>query len=252
VSTNNAVVDGIDLSGVSGEGGILVQATGVTIKNSKVRFISTDFSAPNADGGAHPTVVQDSEIDCDQTPFPGIGVSTAIYYGNYTLTRVEVRDCENGLDMGDGHVNVTDSWWHDLAQCPNSGCSPAGGPNDLHTGVVQGNPGVNNTFQHNFMEAINEADCTPAGNYDDGSCNGSGVIGYNNLGGGSNNVLIKRNALRGGGSSIRCPSLSSTNFVVTENIMWPQFNSVGLSDDCAAYDAGDNRNAVTNAILDLT
>jgi hypothetical protein len=250
VTTPNTVVSGIDLTGVSGEGGILVQTTGVTIKNSKVRFIDTDFVAPNADNGAHPTVVQDTEINCDQVH---TNISTAVYYGNYTLQRVYVHDCENGLDMGSGHVQVYNSYWRHLYQCPitNSLCiepSP-------HTGVVQGDPGANSTMTHNWMEAINLADCVLVPGitsiYDNGHCNGSGVIGWNNQGGGSNNVLIKQNMLFGGGTSIRCPPLASTNFVVTDNRMHPEYNSTGLSDDCAAYDAHNNRDASTGAILTL-
>jgi hypothetical protein len=245
VTTPNAIVSGIDLTGVSGEGGILVQATGVTIKNSKVRFIDTDFAAPNADGGAHPTVIQDTEINCDQVH---TNISTAVYYGNYTLQRVHVHDCENGLDMGSGHVQVYNSYWHHLYMCPDPACPEPGSP---HTGVVQGDPGINSTMTHNWMEAINLTDCVPLTNYDDGHCNASGVIGWNNLGGGSNNVLIKQNMLKGGGTSIRCPSLASTNFLVTNNRMYPEYNSTGLSDDCAAYDAHDNRDARTGAILTL-
>ncbi|HSX42850.1 MAG TPA: hypothetical protein VLF59_02070 [Candidatus Saccharimonadales bacterium] len=245
VTTPNAVVSGIDLTGVSGEGGVLVQATGVTIKNSKVRFVDVDFAAPNADGGAHPTVIQDTEINCDQVH---TGISTAVYYGNYTLQRVHVHDCENGLDMSAGHVQVYNSYWHHLYMCPDPACPEPGSP---HTGVVQGDPGANSTMTHNWMEAINLSDCVPLTNYDDGHCNASGVIGWNNLGGGSNNVLIKQNMLKGGGSSIRCPSLASTNFVVTDNRVYAAYNSTGLSDDCAAYDAHDNRDAGTGAVVTL-
>jgi hypothetical protein len=244
-NTPNEVISGINLTGVSGEGGILVQATGVTIKNSKVRFINTDYAAPNADNGAHPTVIQDTEINCDQVH---TNVSTAVYYGNYTLQRVKVHDCENGLDMGSGHVQVYNSYWYHLYMCPDPACPEPGSP---HTGVVQGDPGANSTMTHNWMEAINLSDCVPATNYDDGHCNASGVIGWNNLGGGSNNVLIKQNMLKGGGTSIRCPSLSSTNFVVTDNRMHPEYNNTGVSDDCAQYDAHNNRDATTNAIINL-
>jgi len=259
VTVNNTVVDGIDLTGVSGEGGILVEATGVTIKNSKVRFILTDFAAPNADGGAHPTVIQDTEINCQQAL--GSGIATAVYYGNYTLNRVKIHDCENGLDLGSGHVIATDSYWYHLYMCPTSDCLPeATAP---HSGVVQGAPGVNDTLQHNWMEAINESECKPFSSsdiysgYGDGHCNASGTIGWNNLGSGSNNDLIKRNMIKGGGSSIRCPQLPSTNFVITENLFHPEYNdpaqhATGLSDDCAPYDAGDNRDARDNSILALT
>lgn len=258
VTTNGAVIDHINLTGLSGEGGILVRASNVTIKNSKVRFVNMDDASATSDT-AHPTVIQDTEIDCQQGS--GSGISTAFVYGNYTLLRVNVHDCENGLDMSAGHVAISDSWWHNLYMCPTSDCLPES--TAPHSGVIQGDPGVSSTVQHNFMEAINESVCTaynPANDFTgigDGHCNASGVIGWNNQGSGSNNVLIKRNALRGGGTTIRCPQLPSTNFHVTENLMWPEFNDpalhgTGLSDDCAPFDDGDNRNGATNAILTLS
>lgn len=260
VTTNNAVIDGIDLTGVTGEGGILVEATGVTIKNSKVRFIITDFSAPIADNGAHPTVVQDTEIDCRRTD-GGSRIATAAYYGFYELNRVKVHDCENGLDLASGKVNIHDSYWYHLYMCPTADCLPD--PPAPHTGVVQGAPGDDAVIQHNWMEAINVADCSayvagsPNTGYGDGRCNASGVIGYNNTGSGTDNVLIKRNALKGGGSTIRCPQLPSTNVHITDNRMWSEYNDpaqhgTGLSDDCAPFDDGDNRDGATNALLTLT
>jgi len=250
VATPNAVVSGIDLTKVSGEGGILVQATGVTIKNSKVRFVDVDFAAPNADGGAHPTVIQDTEFDCNQAV---TNISTAVYYGNYTLRRVKVHDCENGLDMGAGHVYAYDSYWYHLYQCPIN--NPLCTEPSPHTGVVQGDPGANSTMTHNWMEAINLADCVLVPGitniYNNGHCNGSGVIGWNNQGGGSNNVLINRNMMVGGAETIRCPKLTSTNFVVTDNRMHPEYNIAGVSSLCAPYDAHDNRDATTNAIIHL-
>jgi len=257
VATNNAVVNGVDLvTGNSGEGGILVQATGVTIKNSKVRFVDTDFNAPNADGGAHPTVVQDTEIDCQQAA--GSGIATAVYYGNYTLTRVNVHGCENGLDMGAGHVTVQDSYFHDLYMCPTRDCLPEN--TAPHTGVVQGDPGNYSTLRHNTMTAINLADCSPYNasdpfsGYGDGHCNGSGVIGWANVGTSLvHDVLIQNNLLTGAGTTIRCPDgTRSTRFSVTGNLMHPEYNSTGLSDDCADEDAHDNHDATTGALLNLT
>lgn len=128
VTTAGAVIDGRDISGQ-----VVVNAPNVTIRNSRIRSTAFRPVQNNSTG----LTIQDVEIDGLDANGDCFGNSNA------TLIRVNMHDCENGLNVS-GDVTVTDSWIHDLDS-----------DNGAHTDGAQFNQGATDiVFRHNVIEPV--------------------------------------------------------------------------------------------------
>jgi hypothetical protein len=204
VSTNNAVVDSIQLLDAC----VVVTGTGVTIKNSKLGCVIVDGGAAGTRGNP-PLTIQDTEIICP------IGTwNTGFRFDNTNLVRVNIHDCENGMDIG-FDVTITDSYIHDLHD--DGGVS-------FHNDGIQGTPD-NVTIEHNRIYGIDTS-----------------AIGFNSSAAGD--VLIKNNLLAGGSYALYCPTSGTSNFQVIDNhfstIFWPNVGKFGAVTDCAGETGSGN------------
>lgn len=128
VTNPNAVVDGKNITG-----SLLVRASGVTIRNSRIQGrINNDF------GG-----VNNSFTMTDSTVGPDSGCTTveAIGYGNYTLTRVRVKNFVDGPRVSGSNVLIQDSF---ITTCKSAGA---------HGDGIQGYyGGTNVVIKHNTVD----------------------------------------------------------------------------------------------------
>lgn len=214
VRTNNAVVNAVSTSEC-----IIVRASGVTIRNSKIGCVRVEGDAANP--ANPPLTIQDTEIVC-----PIGSWNTGIRFSNFTAIRVNIHGCENGLDIGD-HVTLRDSYIHDLATGP-----------DLHTDGIQSSDGSNSIIEHNTIYGADTS-----------------AININHDAGGpqTHDVVITRNLVAGGGYALYCPIPPTTNFRIVGN----QFSTVfsmkvgqfGPTNGCAGEIQSDNVYHETGAPL---
>lgn len=203
-NTTNEVIDAMNITGC-----VLVSASGVTIKNSKVACI--DIIEPSAAStiGNPPLTIQDVDIVCN-------GGGKGIKEQNFTATRVDISNCEDGIFV-DTDATITDSYIHDLA-------SGSG----FHNDGIQGGDGTNVTIQHNNISSIDTS-----------------AININNNAAGPNtaNTLIKENKLflgNGGAYEMYCPIPSTTNYHIDDNAFVDNAAILGLSTDCAGESSSGN------------
>jgi hypothetical protein len=124
-STNNAVYDGLDISGT-----VTVTATNVTIKNSRISNVG--FFGVDIEGGS--VTLQNVEIDCGRTGTKGI------LNGNFTAIGVNIHNCEDGVFAG-GDFTIRDSYIHDLATSETA-----------HNDGIQAIDAINITIEHNRVD----------------------------------------------------------------------------------------------------
>lgn len=131
VTQDGTVIENSDITGE-----VVVQASNVTIRCSRIRF-SGLRGVTNFDGGG--TLIDRVDIggtgqsNCDGT-VAGTG---------YTLRRVNLHDCEDGAKVGTG-VTVEDSYVHDMALPSGAhadglqlmGCCSSSGSSTVTSGVV--------------------------------------------------------------------------------------------------------------------
>ena len=171
-------------------GCIQISAPGVVIRNSKISC-GGNYAVYVDDKTSTQTVVtiEDSEIDCKGTP-GSAGVGEA----DFTVRRVEITNCENGLDVNQNAV-IEDNYVHDLY---NSGSSHSDGlqfgtGHWNGSGYVCGSGCVNNvTIRHNTIYGMGA----------DGSFGTSAIIDHSF--GSNTNILIDSNLLAGGAVALYC------------------------------------------------
>lgn len=199
-------------------GCITINAANVTIRKSLIECASGNAVQIDDDGnpaGGRSVTIEDSEIDCTANAGQS-GISEA----DYTLTRVEVRSCENGCDAN-RDITIQDSWLHALdngaADPHEDGCQLAAGHFE-GAALVDGTKNV--TFTHNTIDGHNK----------DNSIGTSAII--SNPGAGLDvNTLIQNNHLISGGTTLYCPRPGQgTNYRILSNSFTP---SINLDDDCA-------------------
>lgn len=201
VSTAGQVIDGRDVRGC-----IILQAAGITVRNSKAECIIIDTTA-SLNGARHTFV--DSEIRCDPS-----GWATGIRFGNFNALRLDISNCENGMDIS-RNVSLRDSYIHDLYQ--------GNGSDDPHSDGIQGEV-RDSVIEHNTIYAFT------------GTVQGtSAIIASGSTGG---NMLIRNNLMAGGAYTLYCPRASGVpSFQVVNNrfstISSPKVGAFGPSDDCA-------------------
>ncbi|MEY2849305.1 MAG: hypothetical protein RI885_1972 [Actinomycetota bacterium] len=101
------VVNGFDV-----RGRIVVEAPGVTIRNSVVRGAPSGYSTPTyliVNWGQAGLTVIDSEI-APTTPGPYVN---GVVGNNYTLTRVDIHHVIDSANILGDHVTIRESWLHD-------------------------------------------------------------------------------------------------------------------------------------------
>ena len=199
----------------------MVTAYGVTIKNSKVGCV-IDRRVPPPTPRTRRLTIQDTEIVCP------IGAwNTGIRFSNFTAIRVNIHDCENGLDIGN-HVTLRDSYIHDLATGP------------THTDGIQSGDGstrrsstTRSTVSIHRRSTSTTTQAVPT----------------------THNVLIKDNLLAGGGWTLYCPSpatttsrSSTTSFSTNFS---PKVGQFGPATDCAGEIQSGNVYHETGAPLNL-
>jgi hypothetical protein len=232
----DTTVTGIDHSADSPTddvGCLVVRATGVTIRNSRVRCIVTE-SAADANGATPRLTIEDSEIDCQRNPPTADGPGTGIVWQNFDALRVDIQGCENALDMV-RNASLKESYIHDMVQCATFDCVEP----DSHTDGIQSGDSSGLVIEHNNISVVN-LPCPDVGGVGDGRCAGTGSVNLNHAANGPSNTLVKNNLLLGGSEWIYCPG-ATTNWQVTGNHLSNAWTGHAPStSNCANEDQGDN------------
>jgi hypothetical protein len=214
IRTSGTVIDGLDVNGC-----IIVRASNVTIKNTRVRqngecwggAIDTDYGPY---GGI---LIQDVEVDGRRMN----GGAPIIGAAGYTCIRCNVHDGGHGFHMTKDVV-IVDSWVHDLW-----------GSGGAHNDGVLSNGGSNFVVRHNTLL------CDvgfPGNDSPGGGC--SGAVALFGDFGQVDDVLVEDNLFVGGaycvfaGSGYNKPYPNSTNIRFVNN----QFGRQSPSwDQCGIY-----------------
>jgi hypothetical protein len=217
-----------------------VAAGGVVIKNSYItcpNSITVNCSDQGTCGrSATPLTIQDSEIDCTGNGSTGIvGQGSAISEANFTLRRVNIHGCENGLDINQ-NVDIQDSYIHDLYNDPV--VPPPDGAHadgmqfaaDHWSGSAWVSGSLNVTIKHNTIYGMGWKSNGTGFDF------GTSAIITNR--GGDTNILIQDNLLAGGAVSLYCEQgAKGTNYRVITNHFstkyGPNVGAFGPSTDCS-------------------
>lgn len=267
ITTNDTVIDSKDVHGC-----LVIQASGVIIKNSYVHFSGDCGPAlilSDDAGGATPDVtIQDSTLDCGTGWPDATKGSTAIGSAFITVLRADISGCENAGDFNQ-EIDIQDSYVHDLMQCTAAECGggdgshtdgfqmacghyvPGSGTHTIcGTSLLNYLPGAFNVLiKHNTIFSLKIGASTPEP--DESFYTTSAIIG--NVGGasGDTNVTVTQNLLAGGGFTMQCDKggLSGNNYSVTDNHFTTRFISTvgffGPSAECA-----DETGPVTGNVYD--
>lgn len=221
VTVDGTVIDGLEVAGC-----ISVEATGVTVRNTRAQCITTGSSPRARDPMSPRLTIEDCEVVC-----PDMDGTTAIGDRNINVYRVNIHGCENGFDM-DSDAEIHDSYIHDLHQSVIA-----------HTDGLQSAVGTNLVIDHNRFYAETPGACgDPSGHTAD--CGGTSAININNTAAGpmSANTTVSHNLVAGGAYTLYCPVPQTLNFRVVDNqwstIFYPNGGAYGTSSDCRATMAG--------------
>lgn len=136
VTTASAVVEGLEV-----EGGIIVEAPDVVIRNTLVRGEQRNLIDCDARKGCDRLVIEDTTIvGTGPRCLNGIGFSL------YTARRVEISGCQDGA-KANGSVTIEDSWIHGLRRVEtDEGAS--------HNDGIQSTGGAGVVIRGNRIEGI--------------------------------------------------------------------------------------------------
>ncbi|NYD21552.1 right-handed parallel beta-helix repeat-containing protein [Kineococcus aurantiacus] len=169
ITTPGTVLDGVTVKGC-----LVVKASGVTVRNSKVVCRAKGRQLAVAVGeGVTGFVVEDTEIDAT-------GTDVGVGWGNYTLRRVNLHGSADGARWGT-NVTIEDSWIHDMSR-----------EDGLHSDAVQTTSARDVVIRHNTLD--------PSSNGD--PLNSAVMIGTETGQRSLKNVLIERNFLGGGSYTV--------------------------------------------------
>jgi hypothetical protein len=199
-------------------GCIEIAAPGVVIRDSRISCSGSAVYSGDGDYAGSGLVIEDSEIDCRG------GGGTAVGEANYTLRRVNIHGCENGLDVNQ-NVTIEDSYIHDLYEGGDShtdGIQLASGHFENGTLVAASR---NVTIRHNTIYGVG----------DNGAFGTSAIISNK---GGDRDILIQGNLLAGGAYTLYCEQgANGTNYRVLDNHFstrfGPKVGAFGASTDCS-------------------
>ncbi len=210
------------ISGKIINGEINVMAGGVVIKNSIVH--GGVYSDDKLMHGKVGVVVEDSEIDCGGR----IG-SSGVGEANFTLRRVEITQCENGIDANQ-NILIEDSYIHDLSH---NGADPHEDGIQLGQGFWDGAGFVSNGLRNII---VRHTTIFGMGDPSDTSFGTSAWIGGAI---GADGILLESNLLAGGAYTIYCARQGEnpTSYKIINNHFTTRFKSTvgyyGISADCA-------------------
>jgi hypothetical protein len=105
--------DGTVIDGKYHHGIIEVAADDVTIRNSVVCGTGPHIVLSRGSDLVIENSIVRGERGGVQDPETGTPCQAAVAFGNYTIRRSEITDCNDGLKIG-GVVEVQDSWFHDM------------------------------------------------------------------------------------------------------------------------------------------
>ncbi len=136
VTEANAVVEGVEV-----DGGITVQAPGVTIRNSLVRGDISNVIDCDSDNGCEDLLIEDTTVI-------GTGPScqNGIGFNRYTARRVDISGCIDGA-KANGFTTIEDSWIHDLRRVEKDGEAS-------HNDGIQSTGGQDIVLRGNRIDAI--------------------------------------------------------------------------------------------------
>ena len=162
-----AVVDGLDVDGC-----VDVRASGVTIRNTRIRCDNPVGGLAVAVGsGGKGLTLESVEVD-------GRGTSgVCVGWGEYTLRKVDLHGCADGARFGN-RVTVEDSWIHDLARI-----------GTLHPDALQTTSGSDVVVRHNTLDARSSS-----GDFGNAALMLGSELGAKRL----TRVVVERNFLDGG------------------------------------------------------
>jgi hypothetical protein len=178
-------------------GCVQVRAANVTFRNVLFNAAGCFWGVQSLSTGLS---IVDSEITCGGANGTGIGSA------GFALLRVDIHNCENGLDVGT-NASLVDSWIHDMET-----------DNGAHTDGVQIGEGSKNLiFRHNTI-----AMAAPGAT--------SAIISWDEGGTQQQNVAIDGNLLSGGTYTLYCPRQGTSDTRVTNNRFGPY--EYKYSDSC--------------------
>ncbi len=188
VSTPGAVVDGLDIDGC-----VLVTASDVTIRNSRIRCGQPTGGVAVRVSGAQNLVIEDTEIDGLGTAQVGVGWSA------YTLRRVNIHGVADGARFGSG-VTIESSWIHDMVSI-----------GTLHADALQTTTASNTVIRGNYLDPRNRA----TGAFHNAAIMLGSETGTRTV----RNVLIEGNVLGGGNFSVNVRGdINAETVVVRDNV----------------------------------
>ncbi|MEM8903566.1 MAG: hypothetical protein AAGF02_07690 [Actinomycetota bacterium] len=136
VTEPNTIVEGVEV-----DGGITVQAGGVTIRNAIVRGDVVNVIDCDTDNGCEDLLIEDTTvIGTGERCQNGIG------FNRYTARRVDISGCVDGA-KAHGFTVIEDSWIHDLRRIEGEGDSS-------HNDGIQSTGGEDIVIRGNRIEAI--------------------------------------------------------------------------------------------------
>jgi hypothetical protein len=238
ISAEDTVIDSKEIDDC-----LNITADNVTIRNSVITCPSS-IAINHVDDATRGTIlIEDSEIDCGDTN--GTGFAEA----DFTLIRVEIRGCGDGMSINQ-NVLVEDSL---IWKMTNVGADPHSDNiqfgcghyvDGTTTGVCDAGyhgGALNITVRHSTLYAA-EAD----GTLTDKTITRNGGTNVDT------NILYEENLLSGGGTTLHCFDGDSPTELVRDNhfstLYEPEF---GWSDGCSEEDAGGNVVHETDEPLDL-
>ncbi len=136
VTEANAIVEGVEV-----DGGITVQAPGVTIRNSLVRGDVVNVIDCDSDNGCEDLLIEDTTIIGT-----GEACQNGIGFNRYTARRVDISGCIDGA-KAHGFTVIEDSWIHDLRRVEGDGDS-------THNDGIQSTGGEDIVLRGNRIDAI--------------------------------------------------------------------------------------------------
>ena len=185
VTQPGTVIDGLDVSGC-----IIVRASNVTIKNTRVRGSSCD-NGHNIDTGYGQysgIVIQDVEIDGRNANAFGAGIGNS----GFTCLRCNIHNVGQGANISD-NVVIQDSWIHDVYYA-----------NGSHNEPVVSNGGSNLVIRHNTL----------SGNPTNGTSSALSLYGdFDQI----RNVLVENNLFNGGSYCVYAGSVPGKPYPVAAN-----------------------------------
>lgn len=186
------VLNGNQSYGIAGQAIVNTTINGcTTVRAPNVTFRNVRFNASGCFWGVQSLSsglsIVDSEITCGGANGTGIGSA------GFSLLRVDIHNCENGLDVG-SNASMVDSWIHDMET-----------DNGAHTDGVQVGQGSHDLVFHHNTVAMAAPGATSA------------IISWDEGGTQQQRVVIDGNLLSGGTYTTYCPREGASDTRVTNN-----------------------------------